>query len=62
MHDELKKGKLISRFDDSAKDRQAWMARNRYYYEDQKRYLRFLVPERLSVFELGCGTGDLLNA
>ena len=62
MYDELKKKELISRFDDLAEERQIWIARNRYYYEDQIRYFRFLVPEGLSVLELGCGTGDLLSA
>jgi len=37
------------------------MARNRYYYDDQRRYFRFLVPEDRSVIEFGCGTGDLLR-
>ncbi|MDP6786461.1 MAG: glycosyltransferase [Rhodospirillales bacterium] len=33
---------------------------NRFYYEDDWRYMRFLVPEGLRVLELGCGTGQLL--
>jgi ubiquinone/menaquinone biosynthesis C-methylase UbiE/NACalpha-BTF3-like transcription factor len=57
-----KKEEIRRRFDGLAKERQRWMERNKYYYEDQKKYFRFLVPEGLSVLELGCGTGDLLNA
>jgi len=56
------KENVRKRFDALAKKRQYWKDRNRYYYRDQEKYFRFLVPERLSVLELGCGTGDLLNA
>jgi SAM-dependent methyltransferase len=55
-----KKAKLLSRFDALAPDRRRWKDRNRYYYEDQERYFRFLIPEGRSVLELGCGTGELL--
>ncbi len=43
-----------------APERDAWIARNSFYYDDDRRYMRFLVPEGLRVLELGCGTGDLL--
>lgn len=52
---------IIKRFDALADKRQYWINRNRYYYDEQKRYFRFLVSEGLSILELGCGTGDLLN-
>ena len=57
-----RKEELKKRFDRLAGRRDEWIARNRYYYGDQARYFRFLVPEGMSVLELGCGTGDLLNA
>jgi SAM-dependent methyltransferase len=60
--DHKKKEELIGRFDKLAGQREAWIGRNKYYYEDQARYYRFLVPEGLSVLELGCGTSDLLHA
>jgi SAM-dependent methyltransferase len=62
MLDEERKQELIRRFDGLAEERRGWIERNRYYYDDQLRYYRFLVPEELSVLELGCGTGDLLGA
>jgi len=57
----INKKKIVKRFDTLAKKRQYWKDRNRYYYADQERYFRFLVSEGLSILELGCGTGDLLN-
>ena len=56
------KSEIIARFDRLAAERELWIRRNAYYYEDQKRYFRFLIPRSLSVLELGCGTGDLLSA
>src|SRR5450759_1867018 len=43
-----------------APERNSWIRRNSYYYEQDYRYMRFLVPERLRVLDLGCGTGRLL--
>lgn len=62
MRDEKRKRELVNRFNKLAGERETWIKRNRYYYEDQARYYRFLVSEGLSVLELGCGTGDLLHA
>ncbi len=57
-----KKREIQRRFDSLASRRRYWIDRNRYYYDELERYFRFLVPEGLSILELGCGTGDLLNA
>lgn len=45
-----------------APERDSWIQRNAYYYEQDYRYMRFLVPEGLRVLDLGCGTGHLLAA
>ncbi len=45
-----------------APDRDGWINRNAFYYEDHWRYLRFLVGEGRSVLDLSCGTGRLLEA
>lgn len=42
--------------------RQSWIRRNAYFYGEEERYLRFLIPEGRSVLEIGCGTGGLLAA
>src|SRR6202022_3303381 len=35
---------------------------NRYYYEEDYRYTKFLIPKGQRVLDLGCGTGRLLAA
>ncbi|MBF8258487.1 MAG: Methyltransferase type 12 [Actinobacteria bacterium] len=54
--------KLIAYLDAQAAESDRWKAKNRYYYESIERILRFHVPPGASVLEIGCGTGDLLNA
>ncbi|MDH3575954.1 MAG: class I SAM-dependent methyltransferase, partial [Desulfobacteraceae bacterium] len=53
---------IRKRFDALAKKRQYWKERNKYYYTDQEKYFRFLTSDGQSILELGCGTGELLNA
>ncbi|BCA54209.1 glycosyl transferase [Nitrospira sp. KM1] len=57
-----KKDTIREWFDRLAADRAYWLERADYYYEDHKRFLRFLVPEGLRVLEIGSGLGDLLAA
>lgn len=60
--DSRKKSAIRDRFDSLAGDREYWQRKGSYYYEDQQRYMRFLIPEGLRVLEIGCGLGDLLAA
>jgi SAM-dependent methyltransferase len=46
----------------AANERTAWIARHRFYYEEDWNYMRFLVPAGKRVLDLGCGGGGLLNA
>ena len=48
--------------DELAKNRDKWIARNSYFYNDDHNYMSFLVNDGQRVLELGCGTGQLLNA
>jgi len=48
--------------DRMAPERDRWIRRNSFYYDEDRRYMRFLVPEGLRVLDLGCGTGGLLAA
>jgi len=57
-----KKGQITLQFDTLAPDRLKWKKRNWFYYQEQLRHFRFLIPEGASVLEAGCGTGDLLNS
>ena len=58
----LKKQAIRDRFDRLALERESWQRRASCYYNDQRRYLRFLIPEGLRVLEIGCGLGDQLAA
>ena len=58
----LKKQAIRERFDRLASERESWQRQAAYYYNDQRRYLRFLMPEGLRVLEIGCGLGDQLAA
>lgn len=46
--------------DRDAANREGWIERHRFFYEESNGYLRFLIPEGKRVLELGCGTGHLL--
>ncbi len=62
LKSEDQKRTIRERFEALAGERESWQRRNRYYYQDQERFFRFLVPEGLRVLEIGCGLGDLLAA
>src|SRR5260370_28225933 len=57
-----RKRDIRSLADASAPERRNWLARAAFFHQEDLRYLKFLIPERARVLELGCGTGDLLAA
>jgi SAM-dependent methyltransferase len=57
-----RKNKILNLAEILAEDRVRWIQRNRYFYEEDLRYMRFLVRPGLRVLDLGCGIGDLLAA
>ena len=55
-----RKKRIQAHFDMLSGLRDCWISRNRDFYADDRRYMRFVVPEGSRVLELGCGTGNLL--
>jgi SAM-dependent methyltransferase len=55
-----RKQQMLDLTEQAVPEREQWVARHSYYYEEDRRYLRFLVPEGKRVLDLGCGMGDLL--
>jgi len=49
-------------YDALAENDGRWETGNRYFHDEDARYMRFLIPEGLKVLDLGCGNGDLLAA
>ncbi len=62
MKNSPRKDNIRSHFDRLADDRTRWIARNRAYYGDDRKYTQFLIPEGSRVLEVGCATGELLAA
>ena len=56
----MTKSEKIKFFDESAGTRDAWRSRSRHYYSELRDFFRFVIPENVSVLEIGSGTGDLL--
>jgi len=49
-------------FESLAPKRLQWKRRNRFYHKTLEKHYRLTIPEGARVLELGCGTGELLNA
>jgi glycosyltransferase involved in cell wall biosynthesis/SAM-dependent methyltransferase len=64
MEQDLTMGKnqVITFFDETAGQRDAWKAKNIYYHLALEKLCASLVPPGASVMEIGCSTGDLLAA
>ena len=57
-----RKQSIKSQSDKVAKSRDNWIEKNSYFYKNDQSYMKFIINKDLKVLELGCGTGQLLNA
>ncbi len=57
----MKRTRVEKHFDGVAKDYDFYKNKNSFYYQNLKELLGNLIPDGKKVFEIGCGTGDLLN-
>ncbi|MEX1083226.1 MAG: class I SAM-dependent methyltransferase, partial [Xanthobacteraceae bacterium] len=57
-----RKQRALEEADRPTELRDTWTERHRFFYEEDFRYMRFLVPEGKRVLELGSGSGALLAA
>lgn len=55
-----RKDAIRAHADSVADARDSWIARNAYYHREDRRFLRYLIPEGARVLDVGCATGDLL--
>jgi SAM-dependent methyltransferase len=46
----------------TACEREVWNRRNSFYHRMIERYFSFIIPPEKRVIEIGCGSGNLLNA
>src|SRR5438552_8014215 len=53
---------LTEHYNQLAEKRQHYLEKHKYYYSLLYNEYRYLVPPGKKVLEVGCGTGDLLNA
>ena len=59
---ETHKRAIVAHFNRAAPELDKWRSRNHYYYSDLARLHQFLIPAGSRVLEIGCGTGELLQA
>lgn len=55
-----RKQRIYEQAERLAGERDRWIRRNRYFFEEDWRYMRFLVAPGKRVLDLGSGAGDLL--
>ncbi|HQY21410.1 MAG TPA: glycosyltransferase [Ignavibacteria bacterium] len=56
-----RKDNVIRHKNDIASDRKKWIRKNKYYYKNLTKLLKFSIPEGSSIIEIGCGIGNLIN-
>lgn len=62
MKNEKRKTAIINHFNKLASARDTWINKNRFFFESDLAYLKFIIPKDSKVLELGCGTGHVLSS
>src|SRR3981081_3672955 len=57
-----RKRDLLQHYEANIDEKDRWRQFNAAYHEDDRKFMRFLIPPGKRVLELGCGRGDLLAA
>src|SRR6266404_2543061 len=57
-----RKRDLLDHYETNGDELDRWREFNVAYHEDDRKFMRFLIPPGKRVLELGCGRGDLLAA
>jgi len=57
-----RKRDLLDHYETNVDELDRWREFNVAYHEDDRKFMRFLIPPGKRVLELGCGRGDLLAA
>src|ERR1700710_2012663 len=57
-----RKRDLLDHFEANRDELDRWREFNIAYHDDDRKFMRFLIPPGKRVLELGCGRGDLLAA
>jgi len=55
-----RKERILASANQLAPTRNKWIDLNSFFYQQDEKYMNFLVPNGLRVLDLGCGTGRLL--
>ena len=58
----MEKSSIKEYFDTIAPERKRWKQKSKYYNSSLEKYFSFIIPAGSRVLEVGCGTGELLNA